>query len=75
MAPKSWDRFSDDIMPYLLDLEPDSDFRSTRPETIRLSRRQVATALPFTGFSSSVVEACGRKRNRISNGAAMKIDE
>ncbi|RUX47999.1 hypothetical protein EOA33_16875 [Mesorhizobium sp. M4A.F.Ca.ET.050.02.1.1] len=27
---------SDDIMLYLFDLEPDSDFRSIRPEIIRL---------------------------------------
>jgi len=36
MMPKSVKRFSDDIMLYLLDLEPDSDFRSIRPEIIRL---------------------------------------
>jgi hypothetical protein len=29
MMPKSVKRFSDDIMLYLFDLEPDSDFRST----------------------------------------------
>jgi len=34
--PKGVKRFSDDIMLYLLDLEPDSDFRSVRPEIIRL---------------------------------------
>ncbi|TIW83472.1 MAG: hypothetical protein E5V52_10850 [Mesorhizobium sp.] len=33
---KSVKRFSDDIMLYLLDLEKDSDFRSNRPEIIRL---------------------------------------
>jgi len=36
MMPKSVKRFSDDIMLYLLDLEADSDFRSIRPENIRL---------------------------------------
>jgi len=36
MMPKSVKRFSDDIMLYLFDLEPDSDSRSTRPEIIRL---------------------------------------
>jgi len=36
MMPKNVKRFSDDIMLYLFDLEPDSDFRSTRPEIIRL---------------------------------------
>jgi hypothetical protein len=36
MMPKSVKRFSDDIMLYLFDLETDSDFRSTRPEIIRL---------------------------------------
>ncbi|CDX18619.1 conserved hypothetical protein [Mesorhizobium plurifarium] len=36
MVPKSVKRFSDDIMRYLFDLETDSDFRSTRPEIIRL---------------------------------------
>ena len=75
MIPKSGNRFSDDITLYLFGLEPDSDFRSTRPEIIRPWRRQVATALPFTGLSSSDVAACGRNRNRISSGAAMKIDE
>jgi len=34
MMPKSGKRFSDDIMLYLIDLEP--DFRSIRPEVIRL---------------------------------------
>ncbi len=34
--PKSVKRFSDDIMLYLFDLEPDSDFESTRSEIIRL---------------------------------------
>ncbi|TPJ35142.1 hypothetical protein FJ418_09475 [Mesorhizobium sp. B2-8-3] len=33
--PKSVKRLSDDIMLYLFDLEPD-DFRSNRPEIIRL---------------------------------------
>jgi hypothetical protein len=37
MMPKSVKRFSDDIMLYLFDLETDSDFRSNRPEIIRLS--------------------------------------
>ncbi|TPM19959.1 hypothetical protein FJ958_27035 [Mesorhizobium sp. B2-3-5] len=36
MMPKSVKRFSDDIMLYLFDLETDSDFRSIRPEIIRL---------------------------------------
>jgi hypothetical protein len=36
MMPKSVKRFSGDIMLYLFDLEPDSDFRSNRPEIIRL---------------------------------------
>jgi uncharacterized protein YndB with AHSA1/START domain len=36
MMPKSAKRFSGDIMLYLFDLEPDSDFRSIRPEIIRL---------------------------------------
>ncbi|ESY24281.1 hypothetical protein X744_00245 [Mesorhizobium sp. LNJC372A00] len=36
MMPKSVKRFSDDIMLYLFDLEPDSDFRSIRREIIRL---------------------------------------
>jgi len=35
MMPKSVKRFSDDIMLYFFDLEPD-DFRSNRPEIIRL---------------------------------------
>ncbi len=35
MMPKSVKRFSVDIMLYLFDLEPD-DFRSNRPEIIRL---------------------------------------
>ncbi|TPI35951.1 hypothetical protein FJW07_22270 [Mesorhizobium sp. B3-1-9] len=34
--PKSVKRLSDDIMLYLFDLETDSDFRSNRPEIIRL---------------------------------------
>ena len=75
MMPKSVERFSDDIMLYLFNLEPDSDFGSSRPEIIQLCRRQVATALLFTGFSSSAAAACGRNLNRISSGAAMKIDE
>ncbi|TIV99666.1 MAG: hypothetical protein E5V85_06860 [Mesorhizobium sp.] len=33
--PKSVERFSDDIMLCLFDLEPDSGFRSTRSEIIR----------------------------------------
>ncbi|ESX07171.1 hypothetical protein X769_05205 [Mesorhizobium sp. LSJC268A00] len=36
MMPKSVKRFSDDIMLYLFDLEAHSDFRSNRPEIIRL---------------------------------------
>ncbi|RWE02727.1 MAG: hypothetical protein EOS40_06765 [Mesorhizobium sp.] len=32
MMPKSVKRFSDDIMLYLFDLEPDSDFGSTRSD-------------------------------------------
>jgi len=36
MMPKSVKRFSDDIMLYLFDLEAGSDFRSIRPEIIRL---------------------------------------
>jgi hypothetical protein len=36
MMPKSVERISDDIMLYLFDLESDSDFRSNRPEIIRL---------------------------------------
>jgi hypothetical protein len=36
MMPESGERFSDDIMLYLFDLELDSDFRSNRPEIIRL---------------------------------------
>jgi len=36
MMPKSLKRFSDDIMLYPFDLEADSDFRSNRPEIIRL---------------------------------------
>ncbi len=36
MMPKSVKRFSDDIMLYPFDLEADSDFRSIRPEIIRL---------------------------------------
>ncbi|ESZ60906.1 hypothetical protein X729_15075 [Mesorhizobium sp. L103C131B0] len=36
MMPKSVKRFSDDIMLYLFDLEAPSDFRSNRPEIIRL---------------------------------------
>jgi len=36
MMPKSVKRFSDDIMLNLFDLETDSDFRSDRPEIIRL---------------------------------------
>lgn len=76
MMPKSVERLSDDIMLFLIDLEPDSDLRSTRPEIIRLWRRQVVTALPFAGFcSSSAVAACGLSLKRISSGAAMKIDE
>ncbi len=35
MMSKSVKRFSDDIMLYLFDLEPD-DFRSSGPEIIRL---------------------------------------
>jgi len=34
--PKSVKRFSGDIMLYLFDLEAVSDFRSIRPEIIRL---------------------------------------
>lgn len=73
--PKSVERFSDDIMLYLFDSEPDSDFRSTRPEITWLWRRQVVTALPFVGFVSSAVADCGLSLKRISSGAAMKIDE
>jgi len=36
MMLKNVKRFSEDIMLYLFDLEADSDFRSTRPEIIRL---------------------------------------
>ncbi|AZO70887.1 MAG: hypothetical protein EOQ32_29460 [Mesorhizobium sp.] len=36
MMPKSVERFSDDIMLYFFDLGTDSDFRSNRPENIRL---------------------------------------
>ncbi|CCV07146.1 conserved hypothetical protein [Mesorhizobium metallidurans STM 2683] len=36
MMQKSGKRLSDDIMLYLFDLEADSDFRSIRPEIIRL---------------------------------------
>ncbi|TPJ58131.1 hypothetical protein FJ471_20780 [Mesorhizobium sp. B2-7-1] len=36
MMPKSVKRFSDDIMLYFFDSEPDSDFRLIRPEIIRL---------------------------------------
>jgi len=36
MMPKSAKRFSGDIVLYLFDLEADSDFRSNRPEIIRL---------------------------------------
>jgi len=36
MMPKNVKRFSDGIMLYLFDLETDSDFRSNRPEIIRL---------------------------------------
>jgi len=36
MMPKSVKRFSGAIMLYFLDLEADSDFRSIRPEIIRL---------------------------------------
>jgi len=36
MMPKSVKRLSGDIMLYLFDLKPDSDFRSGRPEIIRL---------------------------------------
>jgi hypothetical protein len=36
MVPKSAERFSGDIMLYLFDLEPDSDFRLNRSEIIRL---------------------------------------
>jgi len=36
MMPKRVKRFSDDIMLYPFDLEADSDFRSIRPEIIRL---------------------------------------
>ncbi|ESZ36800.1 hypothetical protein X732_22200 [Mesorhizobium sp. L2C066B000] len=36
MMPRSVKRFSDDIMLYLFDLEPDADFRSIRSEIIRL---------------------------------------
>jgi len=36
MMPKNVKRFSDGIMVYLFDLETDSDFRSIRPEIIRL---------------------------------------
>jgi hypothetical protein len=36
MMPKSVKRFSSDIMLYLFDAETDSDFRSIRPEIIRL---------------------------------------
>ncbi len=35
MMPKSVKRFSGDIMLYLFDLEPGSDFGSTRSEIIR----------------------------------------
>jgi hypothetical protein len=35
MMPKNGTRFSDDIMLHFFDLEPDSDFRSIRPEIIR----------------------------------------
>lgn len=34
--PKNVKQFSDDMMLYLFDLEANSDFRSTRPEIIRL---------------------------------------
>ncbi|WP_181183373.1 hypothetical protein [Mesorhizobium sp. B3-1-8] len=42
MMPKSVKRFSGDIMLYLFDSEPDSDFRSNRPEIIgsRHARRR-----------------------------------
>jgi len=36
MMPKNVKRFSDGIMLYLFDLETNSDFRSIRPEIIRL---------------------------------------
>ncbi|ESY73393.1 hypothetical protein X740_32535 [Mesorhizobium sp. LNHC221B00] len=36
MVPKNVKRFSDDMMLYLFDLEANSDFRSNRPEIIRL---------------------------------------
>lgn len=34
--PKNVKQFSDDMMLYPFDLEANSDFRSTRPEIIRL---------------------------------------
>jgi len=36
MTPKSVERFSDDIMLHLFELEADSDFKSVRPEIARL---------------------------------------
>jgi len=36
MMPKSVNRFSDDIMLCFFDVEADPDFRSIRPEIIRL---------------------------------------
>jgi hypothetical protein len=36
MMPKSVKRFSGGVMLYLFELETDSDFRSNRPEIIRL---------------------------------------
>jgi hypothetical protein len=36
MMPKNVERFSDDILPYFFDFEPDSDFGSARSEIIRL---------------------------------------
>ena len=56
-------------------LADDDAFAGHRVSPLRAAR-QVATALPpLTGFSSSAVAACGRSLNRISSGAAMKIDE
>ncbi|TGQ57660.1 hypothetical protein EN836_01765 [Mesorhizobium sp. M1C.F.Ca.ET.193.01.1.1] len=57
MMPKSGNRFSDD---FLFDLEPDSDFRSIRPEIIRLWRYSMA----IRGFKPSNLRSHGARNAR-----------
>ncbi|TPN89931.1 hypothetical protein FJ987_02455 [Mesorhizobium sp. CU2] len=70
MMPKSVKRFSDDIMLYFFDLETDSDFRSNRPEIIRLQAKVFTAPWPVlrhraTGETVSWKEWPDRPPDRI----------